>query len=71
MSGTATRDYTSVDAVASESEKIACGVATAALYEEMGCSGSPVASQFPVGDGAMPSDEERERLVAWIEAGMP
>jgi hypothetical protein len=71
MTGTATRDYTSLDAVTGEADKIACGVATAALYAELSCSGSPMAFQFPVGSGAKPSDEERERLVAWIEAGMP
>lgn len=62
------RDYTAIDHVSRDAAEIRCGVATTALS---GCGSFPPPRQFPVGTGAKPSDEERERLVAWIDAGLP
>jgi hypothetical protein len=70
-SGDATRDYHDKSVVVAESNEIACGVAPPELYADRGCSGFPPARQFPVGDGAKPSDAERIRFVEWIAAGMP
>jgi hypothetical protein len=71
--GVATRDYTMLSAVMGESGPIACGVATQATRPDLGCeAGDPQAEQFPnAAIGIEPTAEERERLVAWIEAGMP
>ena len=35
-----------------------------------GCGAWPPPRQFPVGNGPKPEDDERARLVAWIEAGL-
>ena len=71
-SGTATRDYHDFDVVSSERDKIACGVSKSqADWTARGCSGTPAAKQFPAGSGAKPSDAERDRLLAWIDAGTP
>jgi uncharacterized membrane protein len=72
MTGDASRDQTQLSVVMGESDAIACGVATAEIRATLDCGqGDPVASQFPAGNGPSPTDEERARLVAWIEAGMP
>jgi hypothetical protein len=62
----ATRDYTLLDQVIRDADEIRCGVAVDKID---GCPDFPPPQQFPIGNGAMPSDEERDRLVAWIEAG--
>ncbi len=62
--GDSLRDYALLDTVRGEESKIQCGVATVILD---GCSISP--RMFPIGNGAMPTDAERTRLVQWIEAG--
>jgi len=64
-----TRDYRTIDEVIRDQDGIACGVSTTAL-DRCG-AGSPSPSQFPVGSGPFPSDAERERLVAWVDAGLP
>lgn len=64
-----TRDYRTIDEVIRDQDGIACGVSPTAL-DRCG-AGSPSPSQFPVGSGPFPSDAERERLVAWIDAGLP
>jgi len=47
---------------------IRCGVAPAVVQ---GCEQSKwPPKQFPVGTGPKPTDEERARIVAWIEAGL-
>jgi hypothetical protein len=70
--GTASRDYLIADNVEAEAETIACGVAKSTeVWGARGCSGTPVARQFPAGSGPEPSDDERDRLLAWIDAGMP
>jgi hypothetical protein len=63
-----TRDYRTIDDVMRDTATIRCGVSPDALS---GCGSFPPPSQFPVGTGPRPSDEERQRLVAWIDAGLP
>ena len=70
--GDALRDYTTYEDVSAESAEIRCGVTAVDLSD---CSGFPPPSQFPVDNATAsnpkPSDAERARLVAWIEAGLP
>ncbi len=63
------RDYRTIDEVIRDQDRIACGVSPTVL-DRCGAS-SPAPSQFPVGTGPKPTDAERERLVAWIDAGLP
>ena len=63
-----TRDYRTITEVLRDSSTIACGVSPAT---RAGCGSFPPPGQFPVGTGAHPSDVERLRLVAWIDAGLP
>jgi hypothetical protein len=59
-------DYSQVKALTST---IRCGVAPVL---ESGCSDSPYPpKQFPIGSGPKPTDAERDRMVAWINAGAP
>lgn len=70
--GDASRDYTQLSVVSDEADSIACGVATVTTRATLECApGAPSAEQFPNPAGGEPSVEERERLVAWILAGMP
>lgn len=62
-----TRDYRTIDHVMRDSATIRCGVSPEALD---GCGSFPPPAQFPVGTGPRPTDEERRRLVAWIDAGL-
>ncbi len=62
------RDYTLYAEVVEEAAAIRCGVTPAALPE---CTGFPPPAQFPVGNGPMPGDDERQRIVDWIDAGAP
>ena len=66
--GSATRDYTTIDDIRRDMVNVRCGVSAEPLDD---CTGFPPPRQFPVGSGPMPSDEERGRLVAWVEAGLP
>ena len=61
------RDYTAIDDVMRDQATIRCGVSPYALA---GCGSFPPPSQFPVGGGPFPTDDERRRLVAWIDAGL-
>jgi hypothetical protein len=63
-------DFTQYANVAANAAVVRCGVA-AVQDPAWGCGPSPVAAQFPVGTGAKPSNGERARLVAWIDAGHP
>ncbi len=65
--GSARRDYTTIDDIRRDMVNIRCGVSAEAFDD---CSGSPPPRQFPVGSGPSPSDEERGRLVDWIEGGL-
>lgn len=62
------RDYRTIDEVRRDRDTIACGVS---LEARDGCGSFPSPGQFPVGSGPRPSDAERARLVAWIDAGLP
>jgi len=70
--GNATRDYTTLADVMRDKDTIRCGVSSVL---ESGCSGFPPPSQFPIDNAThsnpKPGDDERARLVAWIEAGLP
>jgi hypothetical protein len=66
------RDYSMLAAVEAEGAVIRCGVTAVALSD---CSGFPPPKQFPIDNATAsnpkPSDADRDRLVAWIEAGLP
>jgi hypothetical protein len=64
------RDFRSKSIVVANRLVIRCGVAT---VQDPGwaCAPSPVARQFPIGNGPKPTDAERARVVAWITAGCP
>jgi hypothetical protein len=67
-----TRKYTAIDDVKRDALKIKCGTASVALA---GCGSFPPPKQFPISNASKtnpkPTDAERARLVAWIEAGTP
>jgi mono/diheme cytochrome c family protein len=54
--GDVLRDYSDLAMVRAESARIRSGTAS---------------GQFPIGSGPFPSDEQRDLLVAWIDAGTP
>jgi hypothetical protein len=64
------RDFTKLSIVQAQKDEIRCGVAPVQLK---GCTGFPPPHQFPVsnatGTNPKPTDAERDRLVAWIDAG--
>jgi hypothetical protein len=64
------RDYTQQALVAKDRVVMRCGVA-AAQDPSWSCASTPAAKQFPIGSGPKPSDAERARIVAWIDAGEP
>ncbi len=64
------RDYQTIDDVQRDAAIIRCGTAPAS-EPSSDCGATPAAGQFPVGSGPFPSDEDRRRLVAWIDAGLP
>jgi hypothetical protein len=63
-----TRDHTSYAGVQADAATVRCGVTPVALGD---CTGFPPPNQFPVGTGAKPDALSRQRLVDWIEAGLP
>jgi hypothetical protein len=64
------RDYNLQADVAKDKAAMRCGVASSQDPTWV-CGPSPVAKQFPIGNGPKPSDAERARIVAWIVAGEP
>jgi hypothetical protein len=54
---------------------IRCGIVPAGATQDPSCAGFPPAGQFPIYDAkhcnTKPSDVERWRVVAWIDAGTP
>lgn len=70
--GDTQRDYSTMDDVIRDQEEIACGVAPTKLT---GCASFPPPSQFPIDNATKtnpkPDTATRERLVAWIQAGLP
>jgi hypothetical protein len=73
MAGDSWRDYRISRAVSAESILIGCGLAkTGSIRDLRGCPVSaPPARQFPLGDGPRPTDEERDRMLRWIDDGLP
>jgi hypothetical protein len=67
-SASSTRDFTMYSVIKMNSHNIACGVSPTALS---GCSGNPAPGQFPIGNGPLPTDAERNELVQWIQNGLP
>jgi hypothetical protein len=66
----AQQDFSIYSVVQANAANIRCGVAPAGMLPS-GCSGSPPAGQFPIGSGPHPTDGERNKIVAWIDAGAP
>jgi mono/diheme cytochrome c family protein len=62
------QDFRSYADVMSNSALIRCGVAP---VKEPGCGATPAPRQFPIGTGPKPTDDERNAIVAWIDAGLP
>ena len=66
------RDYRTIDHVRRDSVRTRCGVAPSTAP---GCDAleprAPAARMFPVGDGPFPMDDERQRIVDWIDSGLP
>ncbi len=63
-------DFTTYADVATNAAAIRCGTSVA-HDPSWSCGASPAAKQFPIGSGPKPTDDERNRLVAWIDAGYP
>jgi hypothetical protein len=67
-------DFGMQSIVVTNKDTIRCGVCVA-QDPSWSCPASPPAKQFPISDTAgtnpKPTDEERDRVVAWIEAGCP
>jgi hypothetical protein len=64
------RDYNIQANVVKDKAVMRCGVASV-QDPNWNCAPTPVAKQFPIGNGPKPSDAERARIVAWITAGEP
>jgi cytochrome c5 len=65
--GSITGDFRSYADVVTHQTDIRCGIATTSLS---GCQNAKYPPrQFPIGSGPKPSDDERARVVAWIDAG--
>jgi hypothetical protein len=71
--GDAARDYHMLSIVVREKVDIACGTAKSqAERTKRACpANAPRANQFPAGNGPKPTDDERDRLLRWIDAGTP
>ncbi|MHB1844857.1 MAG: hypothetical protein ACYCWW_08505, partial [Deltaproteobacteria bacterium] len=61
-------DFTQYADVQANAQTIRCGVA---VTQDPSWSCAVPAEQFPIGNGPMPTSAERDRLVAWIGAGLP
>jgi hypothetical protein len=72
--GNAKRDYTTIANVIRDKDIIRCGVAVT-QDPSWGCASLPPPKQFPIsnpaGTNPKPSDTDRARIVAWIDAGLP
>ena len=66
--GQSTRDFSDYDTVGDNFEHIRCGTAPTKIE---GCDGHIEPGHLPIGPGPYPSDDERWRLVDWLDAGMP
>ena len=63
-------DWTQYADVVTDANLIRCGVAVV-QDPAWHCPDTIVAEQFPIGNGPHPSDADRDRLVSWIDAGLP
>ncbi len=61
-------DFTQYANVVANAATIRCGVAAT---QDPSWSCAVPAEQFPIGNGPHPSAAERDRLVGWIDAGLP
>src|SRR5437899_1290000 len=62
-------DFTQFSQIQRDSMLIACGVNPGPTPLTTCTSSSPQPKMFPIGSGPYPSDDARNRLVQWIEAG--
>ena len=62
------RDFRLLADVRANTVRARCGVSASSLSD---CGSGPPPRQFPVGSGPFPSDDERTRFVAWLDAGAP
>jgi hypothetical protein len=71
--GDAARDYHMLAVVMREKVDIACGTAKSqADRVKRACpTNAPRANQFPAGSGPKPTNDERDRLLLWIDANLP
>jgi hypothetical protein len=67
---TGDKNFTQYTSVVKYSAFIRCGVSNS-HQSDWNCPSSISAGQFPIGSGPFPSSLERDRLVSWIDAGMP
>jgi hypothetical protein len=72
--GNTTRDYSTITDVIRDKAEVRCGVA-AVQDPTWSCMAFPPAKQFPIsnatGSNPKPMDADRDRIVAWITAGLP
>jgi len=66
--GDSPRDFTMYEVVVDNVDHIRCGSAPEMLPD---CDDHIEPGHLPIGDGPFPTDDERWRLVDWIDAGMP
>jgi hypothetical protein len=64
------KNFTQYTSVVKYSALIRCGVCTS-QQPDWNCPSNIQAEQFPIGNGPKPQAAERDRLVAWIDAGLP
>lgn len=70
--GDVRRNYRVLTNVAREKNPIACGLTKSqADWAARGCSKSPRARQFPVGNGPRHTDADRDRVLRWIDGNAP
>jgi hypothetical protein len=67
-------DFGQKSIVVTNKDTIRCGVCVQ-QQASWSCPAAPVAEQFPISDSAgtnpKPTNDERDRVVAWIDAGCP
>jgi len=63
------QNFSEYGQVSQYANHIRCGVSTAQDPSFGACSEVP--KQFPIGSGPFPSDSDRDRIVGWIDAGLP
>lgn len=66
--GQSPRDFSVYEVVQENVEHIYCGTAP---QMQPTCDDHIEPGHLPIGDGPKPSDDERWRLIEWIDAGMP